>query len=363
MLIVKIWKYIESLLYLNNLKGFFLLGNAFFLEATHRLVYAFLNCFSHLLNLKVKNKRKNTKLLHLLSCVRLFVTPWTVACQASLSFTNSQSLLKLMSIKLVMPSNHLILCQPLLLLPSIFPNIRVFTNESTLCIRWPKYRSFSFSICPSNEYSGLISFRMDWLDLLAAQGTLKSILQQHNSKASILQWSAFLIVQLSHPYMSTGKTIALTRRTFVSKVMSLVFNMLSRLVLAFLPGSKCLLISWLQTIWSDFGAPPNKVYHCFHCFPIYLLWIDGTGCHDLSFLNVLKWSEVAQSCPTLCDPMDSSLPDSSVHGHFPGKSTAVGAISSSMGSSRSRDWTRVSRIAGRRFTVWATRETPLYVEF
>ena len=172
---------------MNNLKGFFLLGNAFFLEATHRLVYAFLNCFSHLLNLKVKNKRKNTKLLHLLSCVRLFVTPWTVACQASLSFTNSQSLLKLMSIKLVMPSNHLILCQPLLLLPSIFPNIRVFTNESTLCIRWPKYRSFSFSICPSNEYSGLISFRMDWLDLLAAQGTLKSILQQHSSKASILQ--------------------------------------------------------------------------------------------------------------------------------------------------------------------------------
>ena len=149
---------------------------------------------------------------------------------------------KPMSIELVMPSNHLILCRPLLLLPSIFPSIRAFSNESSLRIRWPKYWSFSFSISPSNEYSGLISFMMDWLDLLAVQGTLKSLLQYHNSKASILQCSAFFIVQLSHPYMTTGKTIVLTRRTFVDKVMSLLFNMLSRLVLTFLPRSKCLLL-------------------------------------------------------------------------------------------------------------------------
>ena len=163
--------------------------------------------------------------------------------QASLSITNSRSLLKLMSIESVMPSNHLILCRPLLLPPSIFPSIRVCSNELDLHIRWPKYRSFSFSISPSNEYSGLISLRLDWLDLLAVQGTLKSLLQLHESKASILQCSAFFIVQLSHPYMTTGKTIALTRWTFVGKVMSLLFNMLSRLVRAFLPRSKCLLIS------------------------------------------------------------------------------------------------------------------------
>ena len=155
------------------------------------------------------------------------------------------SLLKLMSMGSVMPSNHLILCHPLLLPPSVFPSIRVF-SESALCIRWPKYWSFSFSISPSNDYSGLISFRMDWLALLAVQGTLKSLFQQHSSKASILQSSAFFIVQLSHPYMTTGKTIALTRWTFVGKVMSLLFNMLSRLVIAFLPRSKHLLISWLQ---------------------------------------------------------------------------------------------------------------------
>ena len=178
-----------------------------------------------------------------LSRVRLFETPWTVACQASLSITNSQSLLKLMSIESVMPSNHLIFCHPLLLPPSIFPSIRVFSNESVLCIMWPKYWHFSFSISPSNEYSGLISFRMDWLDLLAVQGTLKSLLQHCSSKASILWRSAFFIVQLSHPYMPTGKTIALTRWTFVGKVMSLLFNMLSRLIIAFLPRSKCLLIS------------------------------------------------------------------------------------------------------------------------
>ena len=182
-----------------------------------------------------------------LSCVRLFATPWTAAHQASLSITNSRSLLKLMSIESVIPSNHLILPCPLLLLPSIFPSIRVFSNESVLRIRWPQYWSFSFSISPSNEYSGLISFRIDWLDLFAVQGTLKSLLQHHSSKASILQCSAFFMVQLSHPYMTTGKTIALTRWIFVGKVMSQLFNMLSRLVITFLPRSKRLLISWLQS--------------------------------------------------------------------------------------------------------------------
>ena len=310
-----------------------------------------------------------------LSHVRLFVTPWTAARQASLSITNSQSSLRLTSIESVMPSSHLILCHPLLLLPPVPPSIRVFSNESILCMRWPKYCSFNFSIIPSKETPGLISFRMDWLDLLAVQGTLKSLLQHHSSKASILQCSAFFTVQLSHPHMTTGKTIALTRRTFVGKVMSLLLNMLSRLVITFLPRSKCLLISWLQsssavileapkitdsvstvspsvshevmgpdamifvfwmlslsihtgktialtrrtffgkvmsllftvlsrlviaflprskclnftaavTICSDFGALKSKVCHCFHCFSIYLLWSDETGCHDLSFLNV-----------------------------------------------------------------------------
>jgi len=181
------------------------------------------------------------------SRVWLLVTPWTTVRQASLSITNSRSLLKLMSIESMMPSNHLILCHPLLFLPSIFPSIRGFSNESVLWIRWPKYWSFSFSISPSNEYSGLISFRKDWLDLLAVQGTLKSLLYHHSSKASILRHSAFFIVQLSHPYMSTGKTIALTRWTFVGKVMFLLLNMLSRFVITFLPESKCLLISWLQS--------------------------------------------------------------------------------------------------------------------
>ena len=171
----------------------------------------------------------------------------TATHQASLYFTMSQQLLKLMSIESMMPSNHLILCCLLLLLPSIFPSIRVFSNESVLRIRWSNYWSFSFNISPSNEYSGLISFRIDWLDLLGVQGTLKSLLQQHSSKASILQHSAFFMVQLSHPYMTTGKTIALTRWTFVGKVMSLLFNMLSRLVIIFLPRSKHLLISWLQS--------------------------------------------------------------------------------------------------------------------
>ena len=182
-----------------------------------------------------------------LSCVQLFVTPQTAACQASLSITNSRSLSKLMFIESVMPSNHLILCHSLLLLPSIIPRIRVFSNESVFRIRWPKYWSFSFSISPSNEYSGLISLRIDWLDLHAVQGTLKSLLQHHSSKASILQCSAFFIVQQSHSYMTTGKAIILTRWIFVGKVMSLVFNMLSRLVKTFLPRSKRLLISWLQS--------------------------------------------------------------------------------------------------------------------
>ena len=205
-----------------------------------------------------------------LSRVQLFATPWTAACQASLSITSSQSPPKLMSIESVMQSNHLILGHPLLLPPSIFPSIRVFSNESALHIRWPKYWSFSFNISPSSEYSRLISFRMDWLDLLAVQGTLKSLLQHHSLKASILRHSAFFIVQLPHPYMTTGKTIALTRRTFVGRVMSLLFNMLSSLVIAFLPRSKHLNFMAAVTTRSDFGAQKYKVSHCFHYFPIYL---------------------------------------------------------------------------------------------
>ena len=222
-----------------------------------------------------------------LSRVRLFATPWIAARQASLSITNSGSLLKLMPIESVMPSSHLILYRPLLLLPPIPPSIRVFSNESTLRMRWPKYWSFSFSIIPSKEIPGLISFRMDWLDLLAVQGTLKSLLQHHSSKASIFWHSAFFIVQLSHPYMTTGKIIALTRWTFVGKVMSLIFNMLSGLVITFLPRSKRLLISWLQSPSTVILEPPkNNVWHCFPCFPTYFPWSYGTRCHDLSFLNV-----------------------------------------------------------------------------
>ena len=186
------------------------------------------------------------------------MTPWTAACQASLSLTKSQSLLKLTPIELVMSSNYFILSCPLLLLPSIFPSIRVFPNESALRIRWPKYWSFSFSISPSNEFSGLISFRMDWLDLLAVQGTLKSLLQHHSSKASILCCLAFFIFQLPHTYMTIGKTKALTRRTFVGKVMSLLlFNIPSRLVINFLPRSKRLLISWLQSSSTVILEPPK----------------------------------------------------------------------------------------------------------
>ena len=184
--------------------------------------------------------------------------------------TNSQSLFKFMSIESMMPSNHLILCCPLLLLPLVFPSIRVFFSESGFHIRWPKYWSFSFSISPSNEYSGLIFFRMDWLDLLEVQGTLKSLLQHHGSKASVLWCSAFFTVQVSYPYMTTGKTIALTIWTFVSKVMSLLFNTMSMLVIAVLPRSKSLLISWLQSLSAVALEPKKIVSHCFHCFPIYL---------------------------------------------------------------------------------------------
>ena len=165
------------------------------------------------------------------------------------------------------------------------PVSQLFSNESALCMRWPKYWSCSFSISPSNEHPGLISFRMDWLNLLAVQGTLKSLLN-HSSKASILQRSAFFTVQLSHPYMTTWKTIAFTRWIFVDKVISLLFNMLSRLVITFLPGSKRLLISWLQSPFAVILEPRKIVSHCFFCFPMYLPWSDGTGCHDLSFLNV-----------------------------------------------------------------------------
>ena len=195
-------------------------------------------------------------------------------CPASLSFTSSWSLLKLMSIASVMPSNNLILCHPLLLLPSIFPSIRVFSNELTLCIRWPKYWNFNFSIRPSNEYSRLISFRTDWFDLLAVQGTLKSLLRHHSSKAQNLLCSAFFMVQLSHPYMTTGKTTALTIWTFVSKVMSLLFNTLSRLVIAFLPRSKRLLISWLQSP-SAVMLEPKKIKSVM--FPLFFPAI----CHEM----------------------------------------------------------------------------------
>ena len=185
-----------------------------------------------------------------------------------------------------MPSNHLILCRPLLPLPSIFTSIRVFSSESFLRIKWPKYWCFSFSISPSNEYSGLISFRMDWLDLLLVQGTFKSLLQHNSSKASILLHSAFFIIQLLHPYMTTGKTIVLTTQAFISKVMSLLFNMLFKLVIAFLLRSKHILISWLQSPSAMILEPKIIVCPCFYCFPIYLPWSDGTRCHSLSFLNV-----------------------------------------------------------------------------
>ena len=192
-----------------------------------------------------------------------------------------------MAIESVIPSNHLILWHPLLLIPSIFPSIRVFSNESALHIKWPKYWSFSFSISPSNEYSELISFRIDWLDLLA----VKSLLQHYSSKASVVQHTAFFIVQITHSYMTTKKPIALTRWTFVGKVMSMLLNMLSRLVIAFLPRSKCLLISWLQSPSAGILEPKKiKSLTVSVFFPIYLPWNDGTRCHNLSFLNFEYWA-------------------------------------------------------------------------
>ena len=190
-----------------------------------------------------------------------------------------------MSIELVMPSNHLILCCPLIFAPSIFPSIRVFLIVSVLCIRWWKYWRFGFRINPSNEYSGLISYRMNLVGSPCSPRDSQES-SHHSSKASILRHSAFFIVQLSHPYMTIGKTIALTRWTFVGKVMSLLFNMLSRLIITFLPRSKHLLISWLQSPTAVILGPQKIVCHCFHCFCIYLPWSDGTRCHDLSFLNV-----------------------------------------------------------------------------
>ena len=208
--------------------------------------------------------------VQLLSHVLFFVASGTAACQAPLSFTISWSLLKLMSIESVMLSNHLILCPPPLLLPSTFPSIRVFSNELARPIRWPNYWSFSFSITPFSEYSRLVSFRIDYFDLLAVQGALKILLQHHNLKASILQSSALFMVQFSHPYVTIGKTVALTIRTFVSKVMSLLFYMLSRFFMAFLPKNQSFLNFVLTvTIHSDFGAQENKVCHCFHFFPTY----------------------------------------------------------------------------------------------
>ena len=209
--------------------------------------------------------------VQLLSRVWLFAIPWTAARQG---FPVHHQLLELTQTPIHCVGDLIEPSHPLSFPPSIIPSIRVFFNESAVHIRWPNYWSFSFNISPPNEYSGLISSRMDWLDLLAVQGTLKSLLQLHSSKASILQFSAFFIVQLSHPYMTTGKTIALTRQTFVGKIMSLIFNMLSRLVITFIPRSKCLHFMAAITICSDFGAPQNKVCHC---FPIYLPWSNGTS--------------------------------------------------------------------------------------
>ena len=220
-----------------------------------------------------------------LSHVWLSESPWTAAYQASLSITNSQSLLRLMPTESVMPSNHLIHCHPLLLPHSNFPGIRVYSNESALRNRWANYWSFSFSISPSNEHPGLISFRMDWLDLLTAQGTLKSLLQHRSSKASILRHSALFIVQLSHPYMTTGKTIPLTRRTFIGKVMSLLFNMLSRLIITFLPRRKHLLISWLQSTSSVILEYPKIK-------PATVSTVSSSICHEVmgpDFMLFVFW--------------------------------------------------------------------------
>ena len=231
--------------------------------------------------------------VQLLSHVQLFATPWTAARQVSLSFTNPWRLFKLMCIESMMPLNHLILCRIRLLLTSIFPSNRVFSNEYVLHISWLKYWSFNFSIGPFNKHSQLISFSiglvglaLDWLDLLVVQWILKSLVQHHSSKASILHHSPFFIVQLSHPYTKTWKIIALIVLNFFSKVMSLLLKILSRFVIAFLQTRKHLLISWLQSSSAVLlESPQNKVSHCFHYFSVYLLWSDGTKCHDLHFLN------------------------------------------------------------------------------
>ena len=227
-----------------------------------------------LISIVVRRREKDHVQFHSvqsLSRVQLFATPWTAVRQASLSIINSRSLPKLMSIESVMPSNHLILYHPLLLLSSIFPSIRIFSNESVLHTRWPKYWSFSFNISPSNEHPGLISFRMDWLDLLGVQRTLKSLLWHHSSKAWILQGSGFFIIQLSHPHMTTGKTIALTRQTFIDIVISLLFNMLSRLVITFFLRSKHVLISCMQSPSAVILEPPQKKEPLFpHLFAVKL---------------------------------------------------------------------------------------------
>ena len=269
-----------------------------------------------------------------LSHVQFFAIPW-VCMTGPLFSTISWCLLKFISIELVMPSNHLILCRPLLLLPSIFPSIRVFSNELALHIRWPKY--WSFSIGPSNEYSGLIFFRIDLFNLLAGPGALKSLLQHHSLKASVLQHSAFFMIWLWHPYMTTGKNIALTIRTFVGKAMSLLFNMLSRFVIDFLPKSQCLLISWLWSL-SAMILEPKKIKS------VTSVWI----------LIKVKVS-IAQSCLTLWDSVDCSLLGSSVHGILQVRILEWVAIPFSRGSSQSGDWTWVS-ITGRFFTTWLSRE-------
>ena len=224
-------------------------------------------------------------IVQLSSLVQLFVAPLTAEHQTSLSLTIFQSLPKFMSIESVMPSNYLIIYIPLHLLPSVFPSTRIFSSELALHIKWPKYWSFSFSISSSNAYLGLIFFRIDWLDLPAGEGTLMSLLQYHNSKASILWRSSFFMVQLSHPYMTTGKTIALTRWTYVSKEMSLLFNILSWFVIAFLSRSKCLNFVAAATICSNFGVQENKICHYFHCFPTCLPCSNGNRYHNLLFFE------------------------------------------------------------------------------
>ena len=316
-----------------------------------------------------------------LNCVQLFATPWTAACQASLTITNSRSPPKPMPIELVMPSNHLIFCCPLLLLPSVFLSIKVFSNESALHIRWPKYWSFSFNISPSSEHPGLISFRVDWLNLLAVQGTLESLLQHHSSKAWILWCSAFFMVQLSHPYMITGKTIDLTKQTFVGKVISLFFNKSSRrhdcqvthklkpdnrrlpipspvlgmcFCLPFWPPLAALTIHpwdrnvvwsptglkrWLNPVDVSIWTSKILVVECRNL--LYLRALQTKPPKEVSFLikPVCVHAMLLQSCLTLCNPVDCSLPSSFVYGILEAGILEWDAVSSSRGSSWSKGWT------------------------